>query len=229
LKGKCAEGVVRIMVAKHPRLSAEAILQFLIDLNGATAGAVFRVREEPRLFVGRSISQESLEWTEQAWAQDAISLRAGRLSRTDTRLLLPLLRRGRFAALVYLETPQVDLASLAELSGILVDAVEGEPQKPEPSSPVETYLEWTPTAEIESRRLGILLERFDWNLARVARELNLSRTTLYRRLEVLGIPRQRAARKTTPGRKHAATTSAPLHHLKQTAPDRRSLHGARRD
>jgi len=191
VRAKSAEAVVRIMVAKDPRQSADTILEFLMGVNGAGAAAVFSVESEPRLFVGRGIAQSALDRTADCWRREGESLLQGRLSRTDAFLLLPVLRRDRLAALVYLEAPQADLDSLAEVSGMLADAVTRGCAQPEAASPVEAYLEETPTEEIERRRLILLLDRFEWNVARVARELRLTRTTVYKRLAAFAITRKR--------------------------------------
>jgi hypothetical protein len=191
VKAKSAEAVVRIMVAKDPRQSADTILEFLMGVNGAAAAAVFSVEDEPRLFVGRGIAQSALDRTAECWKREGGSLAQGRLSRTDACLLLPVLRRERLVALVYLEAAHADLDSLAEVSGLLGDAIVRGSAQPEAASPVEAYLEETPTEEIERRRLILLLDRFEWNVARVARELRLTRTTVYKRLAAFAIPRKR--------------------------------------
>jgi hypothetical protein len=196
LKPQSAEMVVRLMVAKDPRRSADSILEFLMSVSAAQAGAIFTVDSAPTLFVGRGIAQEALDWTAVCWGQEGKRLKEGRLSRSDGRLLLPVLRRDRLMALVYLEADQVDLQSLSAVSGLLGDAVvRGLRQNISPSA-VETYLEQTPTEEIERRRLVILLDRHEWNVARVARELHLTRTTIYKRLTTFGIARKHVPKRT---------------------------------
>lgn len=196
MRAKSAETVVRIMVAKDPRQSVDTILEFLMGVNAAPAAAVFAVDDGPQLFVGRGIAQAALDWTSECWKKDAKALARGRLSRSDSRLLLPVLRRDRLAALVYLEASQADLGSLAEVATLLADAVVKGSAQPEPSSAIEAFLEQTPTEEIERRRLVILLDRFEWNVARVARELGVTRTTIYKRMAAHGIPRKRVPKDT---------------------------------
>jgi hypothetical protein len=157
LKPQTAEMVVRLMVAKDPRRSAESILEFLMSVSTAQAGAVFMVDTGPTLFVGRGIAQEALDWTAACWGQEWKRLKEGRFSRSDGRLLLPVLRRDHLTALIYLEADQVDLQSLSAVSCLLGDAVvRGLRQNISPSA-VETYLEQTPTEEIERRRSFISL------------------------------------------------------------------------
>ncbi len=155
MKSQSAETVVRLMVAKDPRRSADTILEFLMGVSAARAGAVFSADHAPTLFVGRGIAQEALDWTAACWVQDRKRLEEGRLSRSDSRLLLPVVRGDRLAALVYLEADQVDLESLSDVSGLLGDAVFRSSRQTVSTSAVATYLEQTPAEEIEKRKLVI--------------------------------------------------------------------------
>jgi hypothetical protein len=182
------------MVAKDPRQSADIILGFLMGVNGARAGAIFSVRDGVTLFVGHGIGQDVLDWTSDCWRCDEKALQQGRLSRTDERFLVPVVRGERLVALVYLAAPQLDLTSIGEVSASIGDAVVRSAQQPSASTPVENYLEHTSAKEIERRKLVLLLDRHEWNVARVARELQVTRTTVYKRLESFGITRKRIAK-----------------------------------
>jgi transcriptional regulator with GAF, ATPase, and Fis domain len=188
---RSAETVVRLMVAKDPRQSADTILEFLMGMNGCAAGAVFAVEEGLPLFVSRGIAQDALDWTRECWQRERNTLCDGKVFRAGRRLLLPVPREARLAALVYLEAEQIDLASLSEVSALVADAVARGAHGEEGSSPVESYLEHTTRDEIERRKLLILLDRHEWNVARVARELRLTRTTVYKRLAAFGIERKK--------------------------------------
>jgi hypothetical protein len=194
LKVQSAEAVVHLMVARDPHQSADVILAFLMGVNGARAGAVFSVQGGRRLFVGHGIDEEAIDWTAQCWSRSSKTLQQGRLARSDDRFLIPIVRGERLAALVYLATAHVDLGSIAEVSGLIFDAVTRSGRQPAPPSPVETYLQQTPSKEIERRKLVILLDQHEWNVARVARELQVTRTTVYKRLEAFGIARKRVAK-----------------------------------
>lgn len=194
MKAKSAEAVVHLMVARDPQQCADVILKFLIGVNGARAGAVFSIDGDMRLFVGHGITQEALDWTDECWRRDQKTLQQGRLSRSDDRFLVPVLRGERLAALVYLAAGQLDLGSVTEVSSLIAEAVIRSSREPAAASPVENYLEQTPVKEIERRKLVILLDRHEWNVARVARELRVTRTTVYKRLASFGIPRKRVAK-----------------------------------
>jgi Bacterial regulatory protein, Fis family len=191
MRTRSAEAVVHLMVARDPHQSADIILGFLMGVNGARAGAIFSA--DGGLLVGHSISQAALDWTLRTRQQDEAALRQGRLSRSDECFLVPVTRGDRLVALVYLGTTQLDLESIAEISGPIADAVTRSAHQAS-SSPVESYLEQTPAREIERRKLLLLLDRHEWNVARVAREMEVTRTTVYKRLEAFGIVRKRVAK-----------------------------------
>jgi hypothetical protein len=194
MRTQSAEAVVRLMVDRDPRQAAETILLFLMGVNGAAAGAIFFATDDLRLFVGHRIGQEALDWAGQRWSADRSPLLQGRLSRSGDQFLVPILRAERLAAVVFLAASQLDLGSIEEVSGLIAEAVVRAARQPHGASAVDAYLERTPAKEIERRKLVILLDQHEWNLARVARELRVTRTTLYKRLTSFGIPRKHVAK-----------------------------------
>jgi transcriptional regulator of acetoin/glycerol metabolism len=54
-----------------------------------------------------------------------------------------------------------------------------------------TYLERTPVEDMEREKLLLLLNRNEWNIARVARLMGVTRRTIYLRLQRYNIPRER--------------------------------------
>jgi hypothetical protein len=190
------EAGLPLMVARDPQQCADIVLSFLMRIHAARAGAIFAVDAAPtvegaRLFVGHGIDHRALEWAAASWSGEQRSLEQGRMSRHDERFLVPILHGRQLAALLYLATTQVDLGSVDEVAGLISDTVLRSGRPRGAPSPVETYLERTPAKEIERRRLLLLLDRHEWNLARVARELRVTRTTVYKRLQAFGIPRKR--------------------------------------
>jgi len=61
----------------------------------------------------------------------------------------------------------------------------------------ESYLERTPLRDLERQKLLLLLERHEWNIARVARLLGTTRRTVYARLERYRIARRRVRKAPT--------------------------------
>jgi transcriptional regulator of acetoin/glycerol metabolism len=55
----------------------------------------------------------------------------------------------------------------------------------------QTYLERTPVEDMEREKLLLLLNRNEWNIARVARMMGVTRRTVYLRLRRYDIPRER--------------------------------------
>jgi transcriptional regulator of acetoin/glycerol metabolism len=104
---------------------------------------------------------------------------------------VPVIRRERLVALVYLKAAEADMECLSEAQATIAEAVGTTARQGVPPSAVDAYLERAPAEEIERRKLLILLDRYEWNVARVARELRITRTTVYRRLVEFGIPRKR--------------------------------------
>lgn len=184
---------MHLMVARDPHQSADIILGFLMGVNGARTGAIFSVDGGVSLLLGHAITQAALNWTVETWHRDQNGLREGRLSRSDESFLVPVIRGDQLVAVVYLGTAHLDLGSIAEVTGLIGDAVIRSAGQPS-ASPVEAYLEQTPAREIERRKLLILLDRYEWNVARVARELEVTRTTVYKRLESFGITRKRVSK-----------------------------------
>jgi transcriptional regulator of acetoin/glycerol metabolism len=104
------------------------------------------------------------------------------------------MRHEGLFGLLYLEAPQADLESIAEVSGLLTEAMIAGPSRTARQSVLENYLGQTPENEIERRKLILLLDRHEWNVSRVARELGKTRSTVYHRLEALRIERRRVRR-----------------------------------
>ena len=59
----------------------------------------------------------------------------------------------------------------------------------------EAYLERTPVPDIERQKLLLLLNKNEWNIARVARLMGVTRRTVYLRLQRYNIPRARYPRR----------------------------------
>jgi regulatory Fis family protein len=211
MKAPSAEAIARLMAAADARQTAQALLDFLIHANGAWSGAIFAVEGELRLLAGQSIDQRSLDWVSQSWARSQATLREGRGCRSDDRFLLPVVHEGILTALVYVAAGQIDLPSLADVAPLIVEAATGTAATPSSVGSVHGGVEGPTMEDIERRKWTLLLDRHEWNVSRVARELQTTRKTVYRRLEVLGIPRKRVAKgPAEAGRSRPAGGSKPV-------------------
>jgi DNA-binding NtrC family response regulator len=111
-------------------------------------------------------------------------------------------------ALIYVDslephfcTPQ-DIDRLGKFARIIAKAVADRPEGqrvPTRAEAWETYLERTPVEDMEREKLLLLLNRNEWNIARVSRLMGVTRRTIYLRLQRYAIPRERVF-KTRPRR-----------------------------
>ena len=114
--------------------------------------------------------------------------------------IVPVLEDESLLALLYVDSQEPhfcdahDLDRLAKFSRIVAKSVN------DTASPVrggesadswEAYLERTPVEDMEREKLLLLLNRNEWNIARVARMMGVTRRTVYLRLQRYNIPRER--------------------------------------
>jgi transcriptional regulator with GAF, ATPase, and Fis domain len=123
--------------------------------------------------------------------------------------IVPIMEEQQLAALLYVDSAEPhfcaahDLERLSKFSRIVVKAVREESGggggmiSPSRKEAWETYLERTPVEDMEREKLLLLLNRNEWNIARVARLMDVTRRTIYLRLQRYNIPRERV-RKTRP-------------------------------
>jgi len=171
------------------------------------------------LFASRGIDQAVLDAVPAVWEALGDSLRRGQTvyvgdRETERRMSLPPAERSgpasfavvpvfeeeTLVALLYVDSAEPhfcdahDLERLTKFSRIIAKSVT------ESTSPVEagrsseawqSYLERTPIEDMEREKLLLLLNRNEWNIARVARLMGVTRRTIYLRLQRYGIPRER--------------------------------------
>jgi GAF domain-containing protein len=114
--------------------------------------------------------------------------------------VVPVFEEETLLALLYVDSLEPhfcdahDLERLTKFSRIVAKAVlesaaPGEHGRT--SEAWESYLERTPVEDMEREKLLLLLNRNEWNIARVARLMGVTRRTIYLRLQRYGIPRER--------------------------------------
>ena len=124
---------------------------------------------------------------------------------------MPVLEETALVALLYVDSQDPhfcdahDLERLAKFSRIVAKSVQ-DSAAPRPLGGTgdswEAYLERTPVEDMEREKLLLLLNRNEWNIARVARLMSVTRRTVYLRLQRYNIPRERVP-KTRPAAEHA--------------------------
>lgn len=196
----------------------EVVMSLTNGRSGAvftTTGAADGVN----LFASKGINQAVLDAMPVVWETQGDSLRQGEtlyVADRDTERRVPLPAANpagpvsfavvpvfddeTFVALLYVDSGEPhfcdahDLERLSKFSRIIAKAVA------DGSSPVpagrsteswESYLERTPVEDMEREKLLLLLNRNEWNIARVARLMGVTRRTVYLRLQRYGIPRER--------------------------------------
>jgi transcriptional regulator with GAF, ATPase, and Fis domain len=209
-----------VVGADDPRRLAERTLEVVMSLNNGRSGAVFsRDGERVTLFASRGIDQHVLDAIQLVWGQHRSLLTGGETfyvpeRASDRRLpkeeqkqgpasfaVVPVFDGDQLVALLYVDSldPHFcaphDLERLSKFTRIIAKAIlDSGPVSDRVQSRMdawETYLERTPVEDMEREKLLLLLNRNEWNIARVARLMGVTRRTIYLRLQRYNIPRER--------------------------------------
>ena len=216
-----------VVGADDPRRLAERTLEVVMSLTNGRSGAVF-AHDQGRiaLFASRGIDQHVLDAANSVWSTQRETLQSGqtfyvpdvnserRVPKGDgtgpvSFVMVPVLAGEDFSAVLYVDSldphfcTTQDLERLTKFSRIIAKAVgESGPlaeRAPTRAEAWESYLERTPVEDMEREKLLLLLNRNEWNIARVARLMSVTRRTIYLRLQRYNIPRERVP-KTRPRR-----------------------------
>ena len=206
-----------------PRRLAERTLEVVMSLINGRSGAVFTCSDDSvALFASRGIDQAVLDIVPAVWSAYRDTLRAGEsvyvpdrladrsLPPSDSRrpspaslVVVPVFEDEVLLALLYVDSLEPhfcdahDLGRLPKFSRIISKAVN---ENAAPGERVasgeawEAYLERTPVEDMEREKLLLLLNRNEWNIARVARMMGVTRRTVYLRLQRYKIPRERVSK-----------------------------------
>jgi hypothetical protein len=201
-----------------PRQLAERTIDVVMTLVSGRSGALFTLPASQLTLLGsRGIDQHVLTLAHEVWTDHRALLEGGetfycadresdrRLARAETRggpaafVIVPVLDDERIVALLYVDSLEPhfcaahDLERLTRFRRILLKAVGQDAVAAPPSAGPgwEAYLERTPVGDMEREKLLLLLNRNEWNIARVARLMGVTRRTVYLRLQRYNIPRER--------------------------------------
>jgi len=150
----------------------------------------------------RGLRLATLPVLEELWTSRRADLREGKPVATKGSLLVPILHGPKLKALLCLENVQrydsEDLAGgLVVLTKAVVARSGDDHHSPAPmSAPVglESYLGTATVDQLERKHLMVALEHNEWNIARVARVLGVTRRTIYLRVRRLGIERKHVSK-----------------------------------
>jgi hypothetical protein len=209
-----------VVGASDPRRLAERTLEVVMSLLNGRAGAVFTCAgDDVTLFASRGIDQAVLDIVPVIWGGQKDGFRAGETFYVPDRAaerrlpaalaerpgpasfaIVPVLEEEALLALLYVDSQEPhfcdahDLERLSKFSRIVAKSV-NDTATPRPaggsSDSWEAYLERTPVEDMEREKLLLLLNRNEWNIARVARMMGVTRRTVYLRLQRYNIPRER--------------------------------------
>jgi hypothetical protein len=187
--------MIESLVADDPRRSADRLLSKMCDVAGAEGGAVLVPQgDNATVFLSFRLSLNGLGSLPIRFHDHRTRLSKGEVVAAPGFALAPVLGEGDSQlAWIYLENPKTTdakelrpfLLGMAKAVGALGEA--GVARVPNVN-------------RADANRANILriLEENDWNIARVSRELGVTRRTLYMRLAAFGIARKKVPRLAKP-------------------------------
>lgn len=189
--------LIDIALTDEPDEVTDRLLRAVLAFTGGQQVAIFEVRQEAlRLSASRGIGQAALDEVERAWISGREELRGAHHVCTGGGIAYPILVKEHLVAVLFTErTPVASfedprdvqaLGQFARLAGRNIARRWAEPGG---------YLAATTPDDLARDQLLVLLEQNEWNIARVARILDVTRPTIYARLERFGLPRQKVAKR----------------------------------
>lgn len=176
------DDAIHVLVAAEPRGATRRLLSLIAGFTGAEAIAAFEVRNGRLvLFGSHDLAQTTIDVAERTFAKERALLEAGRVVHSDRHAIVPLIEDKLWVGVLCLQGANVGAAEdAAESLGRVLAAT---------ITAARTADQQDPAA-----RLRDLLEEHEWNVARVARILGVTRVTIYERMRRFGIPRKKVPR-----------------------------------
>jgi len=176
-----------LLVADDPRGQARKLLDHVATRCRARGAAVVTVVADDLSTFAGEVPLSRLGVLQRRWKVEAKELRAGRPLTADDCSLLPLMDGKELTGLLLVDGGTgIDMKNPAVIA--LAAAVKAAREHPGREDAQE---ESVAGAEIERQRLMAALERHEWNIARVARLMGVTRRTIYLRLRRYKIDRRR--------------------------------------
>jgi hypothetical protein len=185
------------LVADNPRGQTERLITTLIDSGQAKGAAVLIPEPEDQLsvFLAAAVSVEPLAGATALWRTGRDELAAGFPRTSGRHTLVPLRENGDLHALLYLEDAQGPPGDFEWYALVLTKAVQAAHRPPQEPLRIEDYFASSRQADVQKRHLVDALNRNEWNIARVARVLGVTRRTIYLRLKRFNIAREKVSKK----------------------------------
>jgi hypothetical protein len=186
----------RLSSSLGARPVADVTLEWVILRHGAAGGCVLALRSDGETvpFMTRDVPLTKLVRAQKLGRDNATRLAAGQELAGPDYLLVPVLdAAAQLLGFLYLDSPRVasGTAFIGVYSVVFANCLTARSVDPSPA--LAQYLgSLTPRDEDRNReRLVLSLNRFEWNIARVARDLGVARRTIYLWLARYGIERKR--------------------------------------
>jgi len=178
-----------LLVADDPRGQALRLLDHVASRCKAKGVAVVRVAADDLASFAGEVPLSRLTTLQTVWKSQAKDLRAGRRVMGDGYRILPLMDGPGLTGLLLIEgAAGVELTNPAVVA--LAATLKASHAHP-PQNDAASHAETVSGGEIERLRLIAALERHEWNIARVARLVGVTRRTIYLRLKRYKIDRRR--------------------------------------
>ena len=176
-----------LLVADDPRIHAGKLLDHIAARCKAKGAAAVTVDSGELASFAGEVPLSRLTALDSLWKAEAKNLRAGLAVTAGSYRLLPLMDGQQLKGLLFIEgNSGVEKANPAVVA--LAAAVKAARVRSAPRDAGEGAVSGR---EFERQRLVAALEHHEWNIARVARLIGVTRRTIYLRLRKYNIDRQR--------------------------------------
>ncbi|PYQ09927.1 MAG: hypothetical protein DMF83_01770 [Acidobacteria bacterium] len=176
-----------LLVPDDPRMQAGRLLDHIAAQCKAKGAAVVTVDSGELASFAGEVPLSRLTALESLWKAEAKNLRAGLAVTVGSYRLLPLMNGQELTGLLFIEGDTgVEKKNSAVIAlAAALKAARGRP------APHFALGEEVAGRETERQRLVAALEHHEWNIARVARLIGVTRRTVYLRLKRYSIDRRR--------------------------------------
>jgi hypothetical protein len=170
---------------------AGRVLSRLVEFASASGGAVVvPAASAPRVLVARNVAFSNLHGLPDLWSRHEKMLRGGQVAGRNGQKLYPLLDGADLIGAVYVEGAATEPHRIKPFLDVLSRAVLAATD-PEALRAFGADLLGVGVERSKREITLASLRQHEWNISRVARELGLTRRTIYLRLTRWGIVRER--------------------------------------
>jgi len=178
-----------LLVADDPRILAGNLLDHIAAQCKAKGAAAVTVDSGELASFAGEVPLSRLTALESLWKAEAKDLRAGRAVTDGNYRLLPLMDGQELTGLLFIEG-DTGLEKKNPAMIALAAALKAARVRPARQYALEETASFS-GREMERQRLVAALEHHEWNIARVARLIGVTRRTVYSRLKRYSIDRRR--------------------------------------